>query len=169
MAARDITDGAIAGAITGLIIGILTIILGAIGLASIGQYININNVLGGFLPGVSGAGLTISASIVLLIFLAIVGLILGIVFGALYERIPTSSAVSKGVVFMVAVWVVFGLLIPLILGLGAMGARAAGVTFASIVTSFIASIIWGAILGAVFTWVARRAAAPTRPVVRTPP
>jgi len=70
---------------------------------------------------------------------------------------------------MVAIWVIFGLLIPLILGLGAAGARAAAVTFASIVTSFIASIIWGAILGAVFTWVARRAAAPTRPVVRTPP
>jgi len=98
MAARDITDGAIAGAITGLIIGILTIILGAIGLASIGQYININNVLGGFLPGVSGAGLTISASIVLLIFLAIVGLILGIVFGAcmsVYRRQAPSARASS--------------------------------------------------------------------------
>lgn len=168
MASRDITDGAIAGAITGLIIGLLTIILGAIGLASIGQYININNVLGGFLPGVSGAGLTISASIVLLIFLTIVGLILGIVFGALYERLPTTSAISKGIILMVALWVVFGLLIPLVLGIGAAGARVAGVTFASIVTSLIAAIIWGALLGAVFTWVARRAAAPTRPVVRTP-
>ncbi len=166
MAARDITDGAIAGAVTGIIIGLVTIILGAIGLASIGQYVNINNVLGGILPGVSGAGLTISASIVLLIFLAVVGLILGIIYGALYERIPTAGAISKGIVLLLALWVVFGLLIPVILALGT-GAPAA-ITFTSIITSLIAAIIWGAVLGAIFMWVSRRAAAPTRPVVRTP-
>jgi hypothetical protein len=166
MAARDVTDGAIAGLITGVIIAVLTIVLGLIGLASLGQYVNINRVLGGYLPGVNGAGLTVSASIALLVFLAVVGLILGIIYGALFEGIPTLHPVSKGIVLLVALWVVFGLIIPLLLGFGA--SAPAVITFASIVTSLIAAIIWGAVLGAIFIYISRRVGAPTRPVVRTP-
>jgi hypothetical protein len=96
-----------------------------------------------------------------------VGLILGAIFGAILEHIPTTNVVTKGIIFLVAIWVIFGLLLPIVVGLGAR--VPAGVTAMSILTSLVAAIIWGAVLGAVFSWVSRRAAAPTRPAVRTPP
>jgi hypothetical protein len=167
MAGRDIGDGAIAGAITGLIIGLVMIVLALIGLGSLARFVNINAVFGGFLPGVGTTVLaTVTAVLVFLVFTIIVGLILGAIFGALLEHIPTANLVTKGVIFMLAIWVIFGLLLPIIIRFSTR--VPAGAASASIITSLVAAIIWGAILGETFAWVARRAAEPTRPVVRTP-
>jgi hypothetical protein len=108
MAARDVGDGAIAGAITGIIIGLAAIVLSLIGLGALTKYFDIRQVFGGLLPAVGGATLTITAMITILLFLAIVGLILGAIFGAIFENIPTLSAITKGIVFMIAIWVIFG-------------------------------------------------------------
>lgn len=168
MSARDIGDGAIAGIITGIIIGVVMILLTIIGLGALASYIDINAVFasfGGRLPVIGGAAAGMVAMISFLLFTAFVGLILGVIFGALYENIPTTSAVTKGIVLLLVLWVIFGLLLPLVAG---MGLRAgAGVTAVSIITSLIAAVIWGALLGLTFVWVARRTMAPGRaPVVR---
>jgi hypothetical protein len=162
---RDIKNGALAGLLTGLIIRVLAVFLSFIGLAILGRYFDINDVLSGTLPGLNVVGPISVSFFTLLLSLVIIGTILGIVYGALYELIPTANAISKGVIFMLAIWAILWLLIPLILGSGITGARATGVNFTNIVPSFIAAIIWGAILGATFTWVTRRSRAPTRPIV----
>ncbi len=167
MAGRDIGDGAIAGAIAGFIIGLAMLILALIGLGSLTRFVNINAVFGGFLPGLGTTVLgTITAVLVFLVFTIIVGLILGAIFGVILEHIPTANVVTKGIIFMLALWVIFGLLLPIV---ARMSTRLpAGAASAGIITSLIAAIIWGAVLGAAFNWVARRAAEPTRPIVRTP-
>jgi hypothetical protein len=66
---------------------------------------------------------------------------------------------------MLVIWIIFGLLLPIIVGAGA-GAPA-GLSVASILSSLIAAIIWGALLGLTFIWVSRKAAAPGRaPIIR---
>jgi hypothetical protein len=165
MAARDIGDGAIAGIITGVIIGVLAILMALTGLASLVSYIDINRVFGGLLPAVGGIAASLTAMITLLLFTAIVGLILGAIYGAIYENIPTTSAITKGIVFLLALWVIFGLLLPILVGVGAR--VPAGVTMMGIFSSLIAAAIWGAVLGLTFIWVSRRTAAPGRaPVIR---
>ena len=165
MAARDIGDGAIAGIITGIIIGVIAILLALLGFASLTSYININSVFGGLLPGAGIAAATLTAMISLLLFTAIVGLILGAIFGAIFENIPTTSAVTKGVIFLLVIWVIFGLLLPILVSLGAKVPP--GVTVAGILTSLIAAIIWGALLGLTFAWVSKRTAVTGgAPVVR---
>jgi hypothetical protein len=165
MAARDIGDGAIAGIITGIIIGVIMILLALIGLSALMSYIDINAVFGGLLPMAGGIAASVTAMITLLLFTAIVGLILGAIFGAVYENIPTAGAVTKGIVFMLVIWVIFGLLLPIVVGAGTRAP--AGLTVASIISSLVAAIIWGALLGLTFIWVSRRAAAPGRaPIVR---
>lgn len=167
MAGRDIGDGAIAGAITGFIIGLAMIILAVIGLGSLTRFVNINEVFGGFLPGAGTAVLaTITAVLVFLVFTIIVGLILGAIFGGILEHIPTANVVTKGIIFMLAIWVIFGLLVPIVVRLSTR--MPAGAASAGIITSLIAAILWGVVLGAVFAWVARRNVEPTRPIVRTP-
>ena len=99
-------------------------------------------------------------------FTIIVGLILGAIFGAILEHVPTANVVTKGIVFMLVIWVIFGLLLPIV---ARMSMRLpAGAASVGIITSLIAAIIWGAVLGEAFAWVARRAAKPTGPIVRTP-
>ena len=167
MATNNIGDGAIAGAITGFIIGLVTIILGLIGLASLASYININAVFGGLLPGFGTVALaTITGLLVFLVFTVIVGLILGAIFGAILEYIPTRSLLTKGVIFMVAIWVIFGLIIPVIVGASAR--LPAGLTATSVLISLIAAVIWGLVLGAALHWVISRTMAPVRGgVIRT--
>jgi len=167
MATRDIGDGAIAGIITGIIMGILAILLGLIGLASLVSVVDIRSVFGGLIPITSITAASISAMITLLLFMAIIGLIVGAVFGALYEYIPTANAITKGIIFLLAIWVIFGLLIPLVLAAG--GALPVALTATGIVTALVAAIIWGGVLGLIFAWVVRRTEAPERrPIVRTP-
>ncbi len=166
MATKDIGDGAIAGIITGVIMGILAILLTLIGLASLVAFVDVRSVLGGLLPLVGLAAASVTAMITLLLFMAIIGLILGAIFGAIYENIPTTNAVTKGIIFLLGVWVIFGLLVPVILSIG--GALPYALSAWGILTALVAAIIWGGVLGVIFHWVAGKVAAPTRPVVRTP-
>ncbi len=166
MAASDIGDGAIAGIITGTIIGIIMTMLALIGLSSLISYVNIDAVFGGLLPMAGSIAASLTAIITLLLFLAIVGLVLGAIYGAIYEDIPAAGAIGKGIAFMLVVWAIFGLLIPLIVGTGA-GAPPE-ITAASIVSSLIASVIWGTLLGLAFVWVSRKAAAPGRASIVRP-
>jgi hypothetical protein len=165
MAARDTGDGAIAGIITGIIMGVITILLALAGLSTLLSYVDINAVFGGLLPMAGGIAVSLTAIITLFLFLAIVGLILGAIYGAVFENIPTTSAITKGVAFMLAIWAIFGLFIPIIVG---VGARAPGtVTAASIISALIAAVIWGALLGLTFIWVSKKAAVPGgAPIVR---
>ena len=167
MATRDIGDGAIAGIITGIIMGIVAIFLALIGLASIVSIVDVRTVFGGLIPITGIAIASITGMITLLLFMAIIGLIIGAIFGAIYEYIPTASAITKGIIFLLGIWVIFGLLIPLVLSAG--GALPVALTATGIVTALVASIIWGAVLGLIFAWVVRRTGAPVRrPIVRTP-
>jgi hypothetical protein len=75
----------------------------------------------------------------------------------LYESIPTAHPITKGVVLLVALWVVFGFLVPLIMGAGA--GLSTGITVASVVTSLVDAIISGVVLGFAYEWVTRRAPA----------
>jgi hypothetical protein len=167
MSTREIGDGAIAGIITGIIMGVLAILLALIGLASLVSVVDIRSVLGGMIP-ITGLTLaSISAMITLLLFMAIIGLVIGAVFGSVYEYIPTVNAITKGLIFMLAIWVIFGLLIPLVLSAG--GALPVALTATGIVTALVAALIWGAVLGLIFAWVVRKTGAPARrPIVRTP-
>ncbi len=160
MAARDIGDGAIAGVITGIIISILSLLLALIGLGALTRYADIRSVLGGLLPAVAGTAFEIPTIIRMVLLLALVGMIIGAIYGAIYENIPAAGAIPKGIAFMLVVWAIFGLLIPLIIGTGE--GEPAEITAASIVSSLISSIIWGAVLGWVFDWISRRAAEPGR-------
>lgn len=166
MAAKDIGDGAIAGIITGIIMGVLAILLALVGLASIVSLVDIRSIFGGMLPIVGATAASLTAMITLLLFMAIIGLILGAVFGAVYENIPTAHAITKGIIFLLAIWVIFGLLIPLVLSAGK--ALPTTLTMAGIVSALVAAIIWGGLLGLVFSWIAKRTGAPTRPIVKTP-
>lgn len=165
MAAKDIGDGAIAGIITGVIMGFLAILLALVGFASMVAFVDIRSVMGGIMPVTGFAAASLTAMITVLLFMAIIGLILGAVFGALFENIPTVHAVTKGIVFLLAVWVVFGLLVPLVLRAGA--ALPTALTATSIVSALVAAVIWGGLLGLVFGWIAKRTGAPTGPVIRT--
>lgn len=166
MATKDIGDGAIAGIITGVIMGILAVLLTLIGLASLVAFVDVRSVFGGLLPLVGIAAASVTALITLLLFMAIIGLILGAIFGAVYESIPTTGAVTKGIIFLLAIWVIFGLLVPVLLSVG--HALPVAMSMWGILTALVAAIIWGGLLGVVFHWIAGRMAAPTRPVVRTP-
>jgi len=166
VATKDIGDGAIAGIITGVIMGILAILMTLIGLASLVAFVDVRSVFGGLLPIVGMAAASLTALIPLLLFMAIIGLILGAVFGAVYESIPTAHPVTKGIIYLLAIWVVFGLLVPIVLSLG--GAVPMTLSAWGIVTALVAAIVWGGLLGIIFQWVAGRAAAPTRPVVKKP-
>ncbi len=165
MATKDIGDGAIAGIITGVIMGILAILLALIGLASLVAFIDVRSVFGGLMPIAGFAAASLTAMITLLLFMAIVGLILGAIFGEIYERIPTTNAVTKGIIFLLAVWVIFGLLIPILLSAG--GALPMSLTATGIISALVAAAIWGGLLGVIFHWVSGKTAAPTRPVVKT--
>jgi hypothetical protein len=165
MATKDIGDGAIAGIITGVIMGILSMLMALIGLASLVAFVNVRSIFGGFMPIAGFAAASLTAMITLLLFMSIVGLILGAIFGAIYENIPTANAVMKGIIFMVAIWVIFGLLIPILLNAG--GALSTSLTTTGIVTALVAAIVWGGLLGVVYHWVAGKTAEPTRPIVRT--
>ncbi|BAI61613.1 conserved hypothetical protein [Methanocella paludicola SANAE] len=164
MATNDIGDGAIAGIITGVIMGILALLLALIGLASLVAFVDVRSIFGGVMPIAGFAAASLTAMIALLLFMAIVGLILGAIFGGIYEKIPTTSAVTKGIVFLLAIWVIFGLLIPILLSAG--GAMPTALTATSIISALIAAIIWGGLLGMMFHWVSGKTAAPARPVVR---
>ncbi len=166
MATRDIGDGAIAGIITGVIMGILAILMALIGLASLVAFVDVRSIFGGLIPIAGVAAASLTAMITLLLFMAIIGLILGAIFGAIFENIPTEHAVTKGIVFLLGVWVIFGLLIPIVLSAG--GALPVALTLTGIVSALVAALIWGGLLGLVFSWVAKKTGAPTRPVVRTP-
>jgi hypothetical protein len=166
MATKDIGDGAIAGIITGVIMGILAILMVLVGLASLVAFVDVRSVFGGLLPLVGLTAASLTAMITLLLFMAIIGLILGAIFGAIYESIPTAHAVTKGIIFLLAIWVIFGLLVPIILSAG--HALPIALSMWGIVTALVASIVWGGLLGVIFHWVAKKAAAPTRPVVKTP-
>ena len=164
MATKDIGDGAIAGIITGVVMGVLAILLALIGLASLVAFVDVRSVFGGLMPIAGFAAASITAMITLLLFMAIIGLILGAIFGELYEKIPTTSAVTKGIVFMLAIWVIFGLLVPIIMSIG--GALPVALTAVGILSELIAAIIWGGLLGVIFHWVSGKTAAPTKPVVK---
>lgn len=164
MATNDIGDGAIAGIITGVIMGILALLLALIGLASLVAFVDVRSIFGGVMPIAGFAAASLTAMIALLLFMAIVGLILGAIFGGIYEKVPTTSAVTKGIVFLLAIWVIFGLLIPILLSAG--GAMPTALTATGIISALIAAIIWGGLLGMMFHWVSGKTAAPARPVVR---
>lgn len=164
MATNDIGDGAIAGIITGVIMGILALLLALIGLASLVAFVDVRSIFGGVMPIAGFAAASLTAMIALLLFMAIVGLILGAIFGGIYEKIPTTNAVTKGIVFLLAIWVIFGLLIPILLSAG--GAMSTALTATGIISALIAAIIWGGLLGMMFHWVSGKTAAPARPVVR---
>jgi len=166
MATKDIGDGAIAGIITGVIMGILAILMALVGLASLVAFVDVRSVFGGLLPIAGFAAASVTAMITLLLFLAIIGLILGAIFGAIYESIPTAHAVTKGIIFLLAIWVIFGLLVPIILSAG--GALPVALSVWGIITALVAAVVWGGLLGVLFHWVAKKAAAPTRPIVKTP-
>lgn len=167
MATREIGDGAVAGIITGIIMGILAIFLALLGLASLVSVVDVRTVFGGMIPITGMAIASIAAMITLLLFMAIMGLIIGAVFGAIYEYIPTVNAITKGIIFLLCIWVIFGLLIPLVLSAG--GALPIALTATGIVTALVAAVIWGAVLGLIFAWVVRKTGAPVRrPVVKTP-
>ncbi len=166
MATRDIGDGAIAGIITGVIMGILAILLALIGLASLVGFVDVRSVFGGLLPIAGFAAASLTAMITLLLFMAIIGLILGAVFGAIYESVPTTNAVTKGIIFMLALWVIFGLLVPIILSAG--HALPIAVSIWGVITALVAAVLWGGLLGVIFHWISGRVAAPARPVVKAP-
>lgn len=163
MATNDIGDGAIAGIITGVIMGVLAILLALIGLASLVAFVDVRSIFGGIMPIAGFAAASLTAMIALLLFMSIVGLILGAIFGGIYEKIPTTSAVTKGIIFLLAIWIIFGLLIPILLSAG--GAMPAALTATGIISALIAAVIWGGLLGIMFHWVSGKTAAPTRPVV----
>src|SRR5271157_1095107 len=165
MATKYIGDGAIAGIITGIIMGILTVLLALIGLASFVAFVDVRSVLDGMVPMASFAAVSLTAMITLLLFMAIIGLILGAVFGAVYEGIPSMHAVTKGIVYLIAIWVIFGLFIPIVLSAG--GAVPIALTLTGVVTALVAAIIWGGVLGLIFEWVARRTSAPAVSMART--
>lgn len=165
MATKDIGDGAVAGIITGVIIGILAILLALIGLASLVAFVDVRSVFGGLMPIAGFAAASITAMITVVLFMAIIGLILGGIFGELYEKIPTANAVTKGIIFLLGVWVIFGLLVPMLLRAG--GAFTTSLTTTGILSALVAAVIWGGLLGVLFHWVAGKTEAPTRPVVKT--
>jgi hypothetical protein len=159
MAGKDIGDGAIAGIITGVIIGVLSILMALIGLASLLAFVDVRSVFGGLLPALGFAAASLTAMVTLLLFMAIIGLILGAIFGAIFESIPTQNSVTKGIVFLLAIWVIFGLVIPILLRAG--GVLPPTFTTTGIVTALVAAVIWGGLLGVIFDWVSKRTAAPS--------
>ncbi|HTY90108.1 MAG TPA: DUF6789 family protein [Methanocella sp.] len=165
MATKDIGDGAVAGIVTGVIIGILAILLALVGLASLVAFVDVRSVFGGLMPIAGFAAASITAMITLLLLMAIIGLILGAIFGEFYEKIPTQNAVTKGIIFMLAVWVIFGLLVPILLSAG--GALPTALTATGIISALVAALIWGGLLGLIFHWVTGKTAAPERPIVKT--
>jgi hypothetical protein len=164
MATNDIGDGAIAGIITGVIMGVLALLLALIGLASLVAFVDVRSIFGGVMPIAGFAAASLTAMIALLLFMAIVGLILGAIFGGIYEKIPTMSAVTKGIIFLLGIWVIFGLLVPILMSAGGM--MPASLTVTGIISALIAAAIWGGLLGMMFHWVSGKTAAPARPVVR---
>jgi hypothetical protein len=148
MSEKDIGDGSIAGIIAGLIIGILAII----GLTSAFLIIDIEGIwrlpIANFAPG------PISAAITLLLLTSMIGLMTGAAYSALYENIPGDGPVSKGMIFFLLIWVIFGLLMPVAVGSGA--GLSAGITAASVISSLIAVTIWGIILGLTYKMVKKQ-------------
>jgi hypothetical protein len=137
---KDLGDGAIAGVLTGIVVTLISFLLQGLGIAPT-MVISRISYSGG-----------IASSLTILIFMGVIGLAIGALFGILYARIPADESIPKAIAYMLLIWVILGLLLPFIIRTGA--GIPMTVTITDIMGSLIISIIWGTILGQMFTWVA---------------
>jgi len=164
MATNDIGDGAIAGIITGVIMGILALLLALIGMASLVAFVDIRSIFGGRHADRGLCCRIAHGDDSALIIHGHHRADPGSDLRRDIRKDPETSAVTRGIVFMLAIWVIFGLLIPIVVSAGGM--MPAALTATGIISALIAAAIWGGLLGIVFSWVSKRTAAPARPVVR---
>jgi hypothetical protein len=85
----------------------------------------------------------IVAPIFVVIFGLVGGLILGAIYGKLLERIPGGTAMVKGVIFGVALWV----LVSVVGGLGNRGTYGTEYYLANIGAGLLGALVFGVLLG----------------------
>ncbi len=71
----------------------------------------------------------------------------GAAFALLYERIPTASAASKGIVFAIGAWLAMMVLVMPLAGAGLFGLK---LGLMAPVATLVLHIIYGAVLGVAF-------------------
>jgi hypothetical protein len=135
MAGKNLWEGAIAGAISGFVIALaVTIFL----------YFSMKALVGDLLNQMSGVSL-LEVFLLMVVIWSIISLIIGVVYSVLYNSIPTTSPVIKGIILLVACWVI-NLFVHV------------GLNVNDSLTTLIFYIVQGAILGLLFD----RLAAPSR-------
>ncbi len=153
-----IANGAKAGALAGIIYGIISAIFTIVSLILLKtEIINALNHYISSTPLLSGTKITAeqiyNAEFTLgpvagVIGGIILGLILGLIFAYVYNRLPGSSGKVKGIVFGLIMWIILGAL----LGLASMSEYGTSYYLISdIVGAFIAAIVYGYLMGILFS------------------
>jgi len=82
----------------------------------------------------------------------------GAIFGTIYNKLPTSHGVLKGIAFGIASWILMMLIFMPLAGAG-LFALHAGARF--ILFTLVLGLLYGLVLGAIYTWDSRPLAAKT--------
>jgi len=123
---RGIKAGIIGGVIAGIILAILTALILFIFEGSTDFTTTIWTMIIGNLIG-----------------FIILGIIFGIIFAATYDKLPGATAIKKGMVLAIIIWIIF-LLIGFFTSYSTYGIETFG---GGVITGLISSIIWGYLIG----------------------
>jgi uncharacterized membrane protein YagU involved in acid resistance len=142
----------IAGFAATVVLSLLMIMKGATGLMPQLDVITMLSGMAQSMVGMGGAG-----SGWLIHFL--IGTVLwGFLFALLYDRLPGSQAIAKGMSFGVLAWVLMMILAMPMAGAGLFGVK---LGMMAPVMTLILHLIWGAVLGFVFSGLSTEAALST--------
>jgi len=134
------TAGIVSGLIATVVLSILMLLKAGMGLM---PDVNAIKMLTGIAHNLAG---TPQTPLVGWLLHAIIGVVLwGLLFAALYDRLPTSSGWSKGIVFSIGAWLLM-MLIPMPMAGAGLFGLAIGVP--APIATLVLHIIFGAVLGA---------------------
>ncbi|RWM19460.1 DUF6789 family protein [Mesorhizobium sp.] len=131
----------IAGFAATLVLSLLMIMKGAMGLMPQLDVITMLSGMAQSMVGMAGAGIG------WLIHFLIGTVLWGVLFALLYDRLPGSQAIAKGMSFGALAWVLMMILAMPMAGAGLFGVK---LGMMAPVMTLILHLIWGAVLGFVF-------------------
>lgn len=140
----------IAGFAATVVLSLLMIMKASTGLM---PQLNVIAMLGGMSHGAIGVG---GPGIGWLMHFLIGTVLWGLLFAVLYDRLPGSGAVAKGMAFSVLAWLLMMILAMPMAGAGLFGL---GLGMMAPVMTLVLHLIWGAVLGAAFRALASSAMA----------
>jgi uncharacterized membrane protein YeaQ/YmgE (transglycosylase-associated protein family) len=144
-------NGAKAGLIAGIAYGVVLAVVAYAALVA-----NKSTVISSITSSLSKSSSTVNitpeqvyniALIVAPVFVVILGLVGGLILGAIYgrfvEKIPGGTTLMKGVIFGIILW----LLVSVLGGVGDLGSYGAGYYLTNIAAGLVGALIFGVLLG----------------------